>query len=181
MLDGVLSDEMYQVKQQELEKKLEKQKEKIAELEQRNARGTILRDRISSIEKELRESSVVEKATVAGMLEEVEKIFIYPNYMEIQFCLSKMLGVENTGISCENVDNVLRVDFGNTFCYLEKKREGREKIVEMMKENPRITAKMIAKELGISLSGANYKIKALKKEGRICFNGSGGKGEWIVF
>ena len=35
-------------------------------------------------------------------------------------------------------------------------------------------------ELGISLSGVNYRIRALKKEGRIQFRGSGGKGVWEI-
>lgn len=39
---------------------------------------------------------------------------------------------------------------------------------------------MIAKEIGCSLSGANYKLKVLKKEGRIRFNGAGGKGCWEI-
>ena len=43
-----------------------------------------------------------------------------------------------------------------------------------------ITGKMIAKEIGCSLSGANYKLKVLKKEGRIRFNGAGGKGCWEI-
>ena len=50
----------------------------------------------------------------------------------------------------------------------------------MMQEEPRITAKAIAERLGISLSGANYKLKALKKEGRIYFQGIGGRGRWMV-
>ena len=37
-----------------------------------------------------------------------------------------------------------------------------------------------AEELGISLSGVNYRIRALKKEGRIQFRGSGGKGVWEI-
>ena len=50
----------------------------------------------------------------------------------------------------------------------------------MMRADPQITAKGIAEKLEISLSGANYKIKALKKEGRIYFQGKGGRGRWMV-
>lgn len=70
----------------------------------------------------------------------------------------------------------MRVEFGNTFNYLKKKREERNVVIDMMRGNPYITARIIAKELGISLSGANYKIKALKREGRICFDVKGGHG-----
>ena len=100
--------------------------------------------------------------------------------LEIHFCFSKLLGLEDVSVSGDDIDNVLRVEFGNAFNYLKQKQEERNVVIEMMRENPYITAKMIANELGISLSGANYKIKALKREGKIYFNGKGGHGKWVV-
>ena len=85
----------------------------------------------------------------------------------------------NKGLHNEVIDDVVRVDYGNFFNYRKKKKEDREVIVEMIRENPCITAKQIASELKISLSGANYKIKTLKK-GRIRFDGKGGRGKWMI-
>ena len=149
-------------------------------MEQKNVRGKLLSERIEQIESAMRESNVVEKATVTGMLDEVEKILVYPGHLEIQFCYSKILGIEDIPLAGEDNDNILRVEFGNTFNYLKQKQEARNVVIEMMRDNPYITAKMIAKELGISLSGANYKIKALKREGRIYFDGKGGHGKWVI-
>ena len=80
----------------------------------------------------------------------------------------------------EQPDNILRIEYGHLFNYRKKKKDEREIIIEMMRADPQITAKGIAEKLGISLSGANYKIKALKKEGRIYFQGKGGRGRWMV-
>ena len=49
-----------------------------------------------------------------------------------------------------------------------------------MRANPKITAKMIATELNLSISGANYQIRALKRDGRIWFDGKGGHGKWRI-
>ena len=113
------------------------------------------------------------------MIEEVEKILIFPEYMEVHFSLSKMLSVKETLAELDEV-HILRVDYGNEFHYLKKKKEERAVIVEMMRKTPCITARQIAAKLGISLSGANYKIKALKKEGKIKYEGRGGHGIWLV-
>ena len=119
---------------------------------------------------------------MAQMLQEIERIYVYPGYMEIAFDISKMLDLGSSagyGEDHQN-ENVLRVDYGNAFDYYGQKAEKRELILQMMKKQPEITAKGIAKALGMSLSGANYCIRALKKEGKIYFNGKGGKGQWVV-
>ena len=114
----------------------------------------------------------MEKAAVAEMLEEVDKIWIYPEYMEIAFGWPGLAEAENM--------DVKTVEYGNLFDYRKKKRDEREDIVELMREDPKITAKRIAGRLGLSLSGVNYRIRVLKKEGRVRFRGKGGKGEWEI-
>ncbi|WP_416389024.1 winged helix-turn-helix transcriptional regulator [Mediterraneibacter glycyrrhizinilyticus] len=52
--------------------------------------------------------------------------------------------------------------------------------MDLIRKNSEITAKEIARCLGCSLSGAQYKLKVLKKDGRIRFNGKGGKGRWEI-
>ena len=77
-------------------------------------------------------------------------------------------------------ESSIKIECGNLFNYKEHKKEEREIIVDMIRENPQITARMIAEELHMSLSGVNYRIRALRRERRIQFNGSGGKGEWEI-
>jgi hypothetical protein len=180
LLDGILTDEMYQIKQKELEKKLNDAQERLLRLEKQNTSGSVLKDRIASIEKALQDGELIQKATTAGMIDEIDKIIVYPRYMELVLDVGKLMGIAQPDLFSGEKEKRLRVDFGNQFQYLEQKRESREVIIEMMRENPKITAKEIAKKLGISLSGSNYRIKALRKEGRIRFNGKGGKGEWEV-
>lgn len=180
LLDEIISNEVYRRKHKELEVKLSAIQGKLKDLERQRAKGGTLKDRIAHIEKELKEGETIGKATAAGMLEEIDKILVYPEYMEIKFSLSKAAGIGKLCIPEMEYESSMKVEYGNLFNYKEQKKEEREIIVDMMRENPRITARMIAEKLHISLSGANYRIRALKREGRIRFNGSGGKGVWEV-
>ena len=180
LLEGVISDEIYRKKQNELEKEQEELYDKLLELEQKKAKGSVVEERLRNIEKVLLAGQAVEKATVAGMLEDIEKIFIYPEYMELEFSLFNAIGIEMVEVPAEIGRKTVRIEYGNLFNYREKKQADRKQIVDMIRENPNITAKMIAARLGCSLSGANYKLKALKQEGRIRFDGKGGKGEWKI-
>ena len=114
------------------------------------------------------------------MLENVDKIWIYPEYMEIVFNLPETAEAENTDISVQEYGNRMKIEYGNLFNYRKKKEEERNAIIRMMQEDPCITAREIAEKLMISLSGANYRIGVLKSEGKVKFNGSGGKGEWEI-
>lgn len=172
LLDEVISNEVYRRKQKELEVKLSDIQGKLKDLERQRAKGDVLKERLAYIEKKLKEEETIRKAITAGMLEEIDKILVYPEYMEIKFSLSEAAGTENLCIA--------EMEYGNLFNYKKQKKEEREIIVDMMRENPRITARMIAEKLHISLSGANYRIRALKREGRIRFIGNGGKGVWEI-
>ena len=58
--------------------------------------------------------------------------------------------------------------------------ETAEKILKLMKEEPAITAKMIAKQLELSVSGVRYHINKLKKDGVVEHIGSSKKGTWLI-
>ena len=74
----------------------------------------------------------------------------------------------------------IHLEYGTLFDRLKEKEEIRQQVIEMIRAKPTITAKEIAVKTGNSLSGVQYKLKVLKKEGRIRFDGSGGKGRWEV-
>lgn len=182
LLDGILSDEVYQEKQRSLEKQLSDITGQLKKLEQKRSKENVLEDRISHIEKSMKNGNLIEKATVAEMLDEIEKILIFPTYMEIYFNLSRMLGLHEMQLPYETSEQgeVLRIEYGNRFNYKEQKEGGREEIIELIRDNPKITAKMIAQKMGIGLSAVHYRMNVLKREGRIRFCGGGGVGYWEI-
>lgn len=163
LLEGVISDERYRWKQKELEEKMQCIQEKTEILKRDAFRERELQDRIAVIEEELKRGTLIERAGAVQLLKEADRIEIFPEHMELQY------NSERTWI-----------DYGSLFDYQKKKQEEREAVIEMIRENPAVTAKEIAEKMNISLSGANYRLRALKREGKIRFAGSGGKGVWEI-
>lgn len=180
LLDGVISDELYRSKQITIEQQLKVCKEKIKTFEEESARGGELKERISHIQKTLQEGRLIERATIAGMLDEVEKIVVYPERMELHFSYNKLLGLPPNAILEENDHEVMVVEYGSYFNPRQQQRENLQAIVDCMRENPHTTAKQIAEKIGITTSGVQQRITKLRKENRIRFVGRGGKGYWEV-
>lgn len=179
LLSGTISDEIYKRRQETLEKSLEKCRNNKKKLEKQNIRMLSRKKRIDEIERHLREGGDIERATVNEMLEEIERMIIYPNYMEIIYNPLKTMGLDQTSDE-KRMEQKIRIDYGNLFDQLKQKQEDREQVVELIRKDPGITAKKIAECLGCSLSGAQYKLKVLKNDGRIRFNGKGGRGYWEI-
>ncbi len=55
-----------------------------------------------------------------------------------------------------------------------------ERIIAMLVENPRMTREELAEKLGISFESVKYRLKKLKKSGKIERQGSRKNGEWVV-
>ncbi|MCI6044968.1 recombinase family protein [bacterium] len=178
LLDGIIDDSLYKNKQKQLEKELQTMQDKIKELELKKAKESALEERIAHIEKVIIEKNIVEKSTVNMMLNEIDKITIYPTYMEIEFSCSKILGIDNYDIT--DKQDKIRIEYGNLFNYRQQQRDDLQMIVECMKKKPTTTAKEIAKECGITTSGVQQRITRLRKAGRVHFVGKAGKGHWEV-
>ncbi len=177
LLNGVLSDEIYQRRQQSLESTLKSCREKKKKLEKQSIENVSRKQRLLEIEKNLRNGGDIETATVNERLEEIDKLIIYPRYMEIVYNPANVIGRKD---GHKEFEQKIHIEYGAMFDRLKKKEEIRNQVIELIRETPTITAKEIAKKMGCSLSGAQYKLKVLKKEGRIRFNGSGGKGKWEI-
>lgn len=62
----------------------------------------------------------------------------------------------------------------------EKNREINEKILQLIKENPRVSGKKMAESVGISESGVKYHLDKLRKNGKITHVGPTKKGYWKI-
>ncbi len=161
LLEGVLSDTAYQMKQKELEERLREVQDRINRLEKEQRLCKAEGNRISRIMNFISEDSWFERAAAEAMLEFVDRIYIFPEYMEII-----------TG------DVRRRLDYGALFDYRRQKSLEREEVIRMMKEDPHITVKQLAEKLGLSTSGVGYRIRKLKEEGRVRYRRTGGRGMW---
>lgn len=181
LLEGVLDNSLYKMKQKQLEIELQYIKDKIKELELKKAKGSELKERIDYIEQSIYEKNIVEKGTVNTMLDEIDKIIIYPSYLEIEFSCSKILGIEHCNMEDYTVEQKkLRIEYGNLFNYRQQQKDDLQMVVDCMKKKPYTTAKEIAAACGVTTSGVQQRITRLRKAGRVRYIGKGGKGYWEV-
>ncbi len=186
LLNDVITDEIYKKKKVELDDKkasIEKELQSISQLEQAKLS---FEQRMQSIKYKL-ETETIEKATVSEMIDNIDTIYVHRKYLEIRFYMDKMLGIDPKSFQTmyeitEDFEGafVIRFPLPEDFVYRDRKQLERERIIEYMREKPNITAKEIAEKENISLSTANYRIKKLRQDGRIHFNGAGGKGKWCI-
>lgn len=179
LLNGVLTDEMYKRKSKTLNHSLETCREKKKQIEKQRIKTSSKKQRLDEIERELQKGKNVEVASVNEMLKEIKHIAVFPNYMEIVYNPANIIGIHDD-VAEKQLEQTIRIEYGSMFDQLKQKKETREEIIEMIREKPTITAKEIASRLECSLSGAQYKLRVLSKNGRIRFNGQGGKGCWEI-
>lgn len=189
LLQDIITDDVYKIKKTQLDTTIQELEKELAGVQTEEELKRIMTDRIDIIREKL-EGGYVEKAAVSEMVENIEVIQVFPKYLEIKFSLNKLLGVNQDALPLsekaeERISDTMVIHYPlpEDFVYQDRKRLERERIVEYMKVNPHITAKEIAKMENVSLSGINYRIKRLKKDGRIYYQGRGGRnqtGQWIV-
>lgn len=162
LLDGVISDADFKLKNLEIQEKLEDLEKQRRILEEDISRNNRLEQRMDDIRNQLK-NGMIERAQLSDMLGDIKQVDVFPEYLEITFD-SFSLTLPQTCSSSARPD-------------IESEKE---RIAEMMRCRPKITAKEIAGEMGVSISRVNRRIIELKKEGRIRYSTPNGRGQWIV-
>ncbi len=176
LLQSVISDSDFQAKKAELEKRIQSLSEEKDAIGHTQAAKAMTKQRLDDIRACL-EKGVIQKAAVLTLIEQIEKIVVYPEKLELHLKMD-LSSTSRGERAFSNVKIIGPVD--EKLSSKRQKMKAMEDIVAMMKDDPHITARQIASIQGISLSAANGRLGRLKKAGRIRFHGRGGKGVWEV-
>ncbi|BDF33776.1 hypothetical protein CE91St62_18420 [Lachnospiraceae bacterium] len=163
LLDGIISDEDYKRKKTEFEERLHNLREELKACRWTEPVHTGNQERIRKIEERLK-GDLLHRVVLSEMLDSIECIEVYEDRLKIRFYHEEML----------------EIPLDMEFAYASRKESERERIVAYMRENPSVTAKEIAEMEHVSLTTVNYRIKKLRQQGRIYFDGRGGRGQWAV-
>jgi len=186
LLDGVISDSDYGKRNEQLEEKLSNLRIQKDKLKQKEWEIKNLEQRIEKIKSRL-EKGGVERATVSNMLRDIKQITVHEWHLDITFDPLNIIGfLENrsnrTIMRGEDVEKEFTISIKYPFSpktergrYLDK-----EMILKIMRENPDTSAKKIAMQMERPLKIVQNRIKELRMEGYIRFNGKGGHGIWEV-
>lgn len=186
LLDGVLSDGDFKRKNQEFEKQLVEMEKQLKEFEAAMQQNEQLEKRMADIRERL-EGGIIEKAQTIDMIEKIQTIEVFPEYLDIFFDSRAISGWEDTKdaklLSVRKETDQLTViripqEYGTSpqIVIAEEKRH----ILQYMKEEPQITARAIAERMEVKLSRIHRRIRSLKEEGKIRYSSPNGRGYWIV-
>lgn len=181
MLEGLITDEVYKKKQYAILEQIKVIDEKVSSFKAKISQENERQKRIKHICDALKEENLVAKASVEEMIDQIEKIVIYPERMEIHFSYDRMLGISMDILEKQSQQEILVADYGSYFNPRKQQKEDQQMVLELMEENPRITAREIAEKVGITTSGVYQRINKLRKEKKVRFVGKGGTGYWEVF
>lgn len=185
LLEGVISDTDFKVKNQELQDKMDCIKMQMKQMEDNIFQNMKLESRIESIREKL-EGEVIEQAQVADMIGNIMKIEVFPAYLKVYFDSWAVMGLPAENISSilrNEMDKLTVVRIRTQTCSTSHQpmiEEEKKAILELMRQKPKITAKEIAKEMEVNLSLIHRRIRELKKEEKIRYSSPNGRGEWII-
>ena len=106
------------------------------------------------------------------MLEEIDRIVVFPTYLELHLNLSRMIGMTELELLPEGNQECIRIEYENLFNYKENKAEEREQIIELLKEKPDSTA--------VSIAVIRYTLPDECAEERRAYQVSPGRSEWVL-
>lgn len=184
LLDGTVSDTDYKVKNQDLQLKIEQIDIKLKNLEDDVLQNTRLEYRIADIRDKL-EGGVIEQAQIADMARNIRKIKVYPDGLEFYFDSWAVMRSPEENVSAvvrQETDKltVIRIPQTCSSSHQPMMEEEKKRILELMRQKPKITAKEIAGEMGVNISLVHRRIRDLKAEGKIRYSTPNGRGEWII-
>ena len=185
-LEGIISDQDYQRKAEQLEQGLSeiKEKQKLLGEKEQNARN--LEQRIEKM-KERMTNGGIEKASVSQMLQEIKEIRVYE--WEVEICFDPLKIADLSGVWAMDEELIRKLSEENFSIRVEypfppETERGRyldrRQIIENLKKEPQLTAKQIATIMGRSRSMIINRMEELSKNGYIRFVGKGGHGKWEV-
>ena len=186
LLEQVISDQDYQRKNGELEKRLGEIQQQKKAFRQKEWEIQNREKRIEKIKTRM-EQGGIEKATIAGMLHDIQEIRVQGWQLEVYFNPLRIAGLGEGETGEGNLaKEMLSEDFAikADYPFAPETERGRyldrRQIMGLLKENPKETAKSLAASMGRSACMVRNRMEELTRGGYIRFNGRGGRGEWEI-
>lgn len=185
LLADVISDQDYKRKKEEITAKTDELKKKLKKQENVELSKTTVEQRLKEIRKRL-EGDMIRQVSLSDMIECMDVITVYPEKLELSFQAEKMPEMCSyvPARKCISEESETKLTWeaalDDTFSFAAGKEAEARRVIDYIRQNPKVTAKQIAGMEGISLSAANARIRKLKKRGMIHFEGRGGHGEWVI-
>ena len=190
LLDNVISEQEYKRKQEEMEREEQKWAKHLETMDMEEEKLQQTKNRLVQIEQKLRMDGC-EKIQAGLLIQVINSIQVFEDRLQIELKPAALLGVtsvhgwmvQKPGMIQENFLGKYLIELPTDHYFSDTriiKKRKKESIPDILKEEPFLTNKELAKRLDIPFSTVRRWLSDYIREGRIYFDGAGGKGKWRV-
>lgn len=190
LLDNTISKQGYKSKQKELEQEEQRWTEWLERMDVEEEKIRQTKERLVGIEQKLRADGC-EKIQAGLLMQVMDHIRVFEDRLEIKLNPVALPGVASVHGWIMQKPGVLQKDylqeylmevptaryFADTRIIKKKKKES---IPDILRKEPFLTNKELAKRLDVTFSTLRRWLADYKKKGQIYFDKTGGKGQWRV-
>ena len=190
LLDNTISKQGYKSKQKELEQEEQRWTERLERMDVEEEKIRQTKERLVGIEEKLRADGC-EKIQAGLLMQVMDHIRVFEDRLEIKLNPVALPGVASVHGWIMQKPGVLQKDylqeylievptaryFSDTRIIKKKKKES---IPDILRKEPFLTNKELAKRLDVTFSTLRRWLADYKKKGQIYFDKTGGKGQWRV-
>ena len=190
LLDNTILKQGYKSKQKELEQEEQRWTERLERMDVEEEKIRQTKERLVGIEQKLRADGC-EKIQAGLLMQVMDHIRVFEDRLEIELNPVALPGVASVHGWIMQKPGVLQKDylqeylmevptaryFADTRIIKKKKKES---IPDILRKEPFLTNKELAKRLDVTFSTLRRWLADYKKKGQIYFDKTGGKGRWRV-
>ena len=190
LLDNTISKQGYKSKQKELEQEEQRWTERLERMDVEEEKIRQTKERLVGIEQKLRADGC-EKIQAGLLMQVMDHIRVFEDRLEIKLNPVALPGVASVHGWIMQKPGVLQKDylqeylievptaryFSDTRIIKKKKKES---IPDILRKEPFLTNKELAKRLDVTFSTLRRWLADYKKKGQLYFDKTGGKGQWRV-
>ena len=190
LLDNTISKQGYKSKQKELEQEEQRWTERLERMDVEEEKIRQTKERLVGIEQKLRADGC-EKIQAGLLMQVMDHIRVFEDRLEIELNPVALPGVASVHGWIMQKPGALQKDylqeylievptaryFADTRIIKKKKKES---IPDILRKEPFLTNKELAKRLDVTFSTLRRWLADYKKKGQIYFDKTGGRGQWRV-
>lgn len=190
LLDNTISKQGYKSKQKELEQEEQRWTERLERMDVEEEKIRQTKERLVGIEQKLRADGC-EKIQAGLLMQVMDHIRVFEDRLEIKLNPVALPGVASVHGWIMQKPGVLQKDYLQEYLmevptarYFTDtriiKKKKKESIPDILRKEPFLTNKELAKRLDVTFSTLRRWLADYKKKGQIYFDKTGGKGQWRV-
>ena len=190
LLDNTISKQGYKSKQKELEQEEQRWTERLERMDVEEEKIRQTKERLVGIEQKLRADGC-EKIQAGLLMQVMDHIRVFEDRLEIELNPVALPGVASVHGWIMQKPGALQKDYLQEY-FIEVptaryfadtriiKKKKKESIPDILRKEPFLTNKELAKRLDVTFSTLRRWLADYKKKGQIYFDKTGGKGQWRV-